>query len=95
MPKGAPANTAAYNETDNNADTCVMGKNFHVCHSSGRVADVFGFRGDYDDPDEIHIATGTTAFDHPDGYVILLTFHEALWYGSFFNKPESTATLWD
>ena len=69
----SPPNTIAMNESDSKADTCVLGANFHLTKLSGRIADVFGFRGDVKEPDQIHIVTGVTAFDHPDGYVILLT----------------------
>ena len=70
------------NESDSNSDTCVLGPNFAPMRLSGRVADVFDFRGDANKPDHIHIATGVTAYDHPDGHVILLKVHEGLWYGT-------------
>ena len=85
IPVSAPPNTTAPNETDNNADTCVLGKNFLLLNVSGRVADVFGFKGDSSKPDEVHIGSAVTAYDHPDGYTMLLTIHEALWYGQSMN----------
>ena len=81
----APENTTAMCESDSNADTCVLGANFKIRCLTNRVADVFGFRGDVNKPDQVHIATGVTAYDHPDGYVILLTVHEGLWYLSLIH----------
>lgn len=80
-PSSAP-NTSANNEADTNADTCVLGKNFLLLNTSTHVASVYGFRGDNHEPDEIPIASGITAYDHPDGRTFLLVVHEALWYGS-------------
>jgi hypothetical protein len=38
-----PANTAAANECDTNADTCCLGKNFVVLHATYRTADVYAY----------------------------------------------------
>ena len=78
-PQSAP-HTQADNEADSNADTTVMGTNFALLSLSRRTADVYAF-----DPSipstTVPIATGATVYDHPEGYPILLVFHEALWYG--------------
>lgn len=85
----SPAHTTADNETDNNADTTVMGANFALINHSTRVADVYAFDTTLG-PTTVPISTGATAYDHPDGYVILLYVHEALWYGSRLNH-----SLWN
>jgi hypothetical protein len=77
----APDHTRADNETDNNADTTVMGKNFALLHHTRRIADVYPFDTNMA-PTAVPIATGATLYDHPDGFPILLILHEALWYGN-------------
>lgn len=77
----APALTIGDNETDNNADTTVMGQNFALLSLTHRIADVYSFDTSLP-PSAIPIGTGATAYDHPDGYTILLIINEALWYGS-------------
>jgi hypothetical protein len=72
--------TQADNEADSNADTSVMGANFALLSLSRRTADVYAFDPSIP-PTSVPIATGATAYDHPDGYPILLIIHEALWYG--------------
>jgi hypothetical protein len=80
IPNEAPAHTPADNECDSNANTCVLGKNFKLIELTGRVADVYGYKGD--EHDAIHILSGVTAYDHPQHGTILLTIHQALWYGT-------------
>lgn len=60
----APPNTVADNESDSNADTCVMGKNFLVISATGWVAKVYGFRDSDNAHDIIPIASGVTAYCH-------------------------------
>jgi hypothetical protein len=82
VPCKAPPFTTASNECDSNADTCVLGKNFKLLELTGRVADVYGYKGG-DNFDAIHIASGaTTAYDHPEHGTILLVINQALWYGT-------------
>jgi hypothetical protein len=57
-----------------------LGKNFKLIELTGRVADVYGYKGD--EHDAIHIVSGVTAYDHPQHGTILLTIHQALWYGT-------------
>jgi hypothetical protein len=80
IPNEAPAFTSADNECDSNADTCVLGKNFKLIELTGRVADVYGYKGD--EHDAIHIVSGITAYDHSQHGTVLLTIHQALWYGT-------------
>jgi hypothetical protein len=80
IPNEAPAFTPGDNECDSNADTCVLGKNFKLIELTGRVADVYGYKGD--EHDAIHIVSGVTAYDHPLHGTVLLTIHQALWYGT-------------
>jgi Reverse transcriptase (RNA-dependent DNA polymerase) len=77
----APAYTTADNETDSNADTTVLGRNFVLLELTPKVAEVYAYDPSIP-PITVPIGTGATAFDHPDGYTILLIIHEALWYGS-------------
>ncbi len=67
-------------ETGNNADTCVMVNIFLLMKTTGRVAEVYGFRTN-DRPDQIHIGSGITAVNHPEHGTILFMVHEGLWYG--------------
>ena len=53
---------------------------FKLIELTGRVADVYGYKGD--DYDAIHIVSGVTAYDHPEHGTVLLMIHQALWYGT-------------
>lgn len=103
-PDNAPALTSAKNECDSNADTCVLGKNFYLLSVSNRTAEVYGFRGNTGQCDDIHIGTGVTAWDDPrTGETILLVMHESLWYGNSMDHSlinpnqirQNRIPLWD
>jgi len=77
-----PVNTTADNECDTNADTCCLGKNFLVLHSTYRTADVYAYDTSIKPIENVPIVTAATAFDDPtSGNTFILVFNEALYYG--------------
>ena len=75
-------------EMDSHADTCVLGKNFIMLHSTGRVCDVFPFTDTYDGIPGVQIATGATAWTCQEtGETYILVVPEALWIPE--NMPHS------
>jgi hypothetical protein len=75
-------------EMDSHADTCVLGKNFIMLHSTGRVCDVFPFTDTYDGIPGVQIATGATAWTCQEtGETYILVVPEALWMPE--NMPHS------
>jgi hypothetical protein len=76
------ANTSAINESDTNADTCCLGKNFIPIGITNRTADVYPYDSAYAPITNVPIVSGATAYDHPDGSTYILVFHESLYYGA-------------
>ena len=73
----------ADNESDTNADTCCLGKNFKVIQFTRRVADVYAYDQSIAPIENVPIVSGATAWDDPaTGVTYLLIFHEALYYGT-------------
>ena len=67
-------------EMDSHADTCVLGRNFVLLHSTGRVCDVFPYTDTYDGITGVQIVTGATAWTCPNtGETFILIIPEALW----------------
>ena len=67
-------------EMDSHADTCVLGRNFVILHSTGRVCDVFPYTDTYDGITGVPIVTGATAWTCPNtGETFILVIPEALW----------------
>ena len=83
-----PAGTIAVNESDTNADTCCLGKNFIVQSYTNRTVDVYSYDTSAAPIQDVPIVTGITAWDCPStGTTYLLVFNEALYYG---NKLDHT-----
>ena len=81
--KSSPPNTSAWNETDSNADTCCLGKNFTVIKYTERTADVYPYNTSYQPLQNVPIVTGATAWDDPvDGKTWILVINEGLYYGN-------------
>ena len=75
-------------EMDSHADTCVLGKNFIMLHSTGRVCDVYPFTDAYDGIPGVQIVTGGTAWTCQEtGETFILVVPEALWMSE--NMPHS------
>ena len=66
------------NETDSNADTCCLGKNWIVLDYTMRTADVFPYDDSYDPITNVPIVSGATAYTDMDGTTFILVIHEAL-----------------
>ena len=78
-----PANTVAPNETDSNADTCCLGKNFLVVNVMTRMADVYAYDKSIAPIENVPTLSGATAYDDPvTGETYILVFHESLYYGT-------------
>ena len=77
-----PENMVAVNEADSNADTCCLGQNFTPLSYTNRSADVYPYSDSYEPLENVHIVTGATAYDHPNGDTYILIFNEALYYGT-------------
>ena len=77
-----PANMAAENECDTNADTCCLGRNFVVLHPTFRTADVYAYDTSIKPIENVPIVSGATAYDDPaSGKTFILVFNESLYYG--------------
>jgi hypothetical protein len=73
----------ADNECDTNADTCCLGRNFVVLHSTFRTADVYAYDTSIKPIENVPIVSGATAYDDATtGTTFILVFHEALYYGT-------------
>jgi hypothetical protein len=67
-------------EMDTHADTCVLGKNFIILHSTGRECDVYPYTDSYEGIKGVQIVTGATSWTCQEtGETFVLTIHEALW----------------
>mgnify|MGYP003326537431 FL=1 len=75
----------ANNETDSNADTCCLGKNWIVCEYTTRTADVFPYNDSYEPITNVPIVTAATAYTDNEGQTFILIIHEALFYGDKMN----------
>ncbi|KAI2500086.1 Reverse transcriptase (RNA-dependent DNA polymerase) [Fragilaria crotonensis] len=76
-------NTSALNECDSNADTCCLGKNFVVLHSTFRTADVYSYDFSMVPIENVPIVSAATAYDDPTtGDTFILVFNEALYYST-------------
>ena len=74
--------TIAINESDTNADTCCLGKNFLVQSYTNRTVDVYSYDTSVEPIADVPIVTGVTAWDCPStGTTYILVFNEALYYG--------------
>jgi hypothetical protein len=71
----------ARSELDNRADTCCAGANFRPLEFTGMSCSVTPFHANYPAMDQIPVATCATAVDMPDGAVVVLIIHEALYFG--------------
>jgi hypothetical protein len=75
-----PERTMATNECDTNADSCCLGKNFHVLHSTFQTADVYAYDTLIKPIEHVPIVTGATAYDDPvTTTTYILVFHESLY----------------
>ena len=76
-----PVNTTADNKCATNTDTCCLGKNFLVVHSTYRTADVYAYDTSIQPIENVPIVTAATASDDPEsGDTFILVFNEALYY---------------
>ena len=66
---------------DSHADTCLAGSNFIAYELTGETLSVYGFDDDAPPLQNIPIATCMTAHTLPDGEVIILVVHQALYFG--------------
>ena len=67
-------------EMKSHADTWVLGKNFIMLHSIGRVCDVYPVTDAYDGIPGVQIVTGGTAWTCQEkGETFILLFPEVLW----------------
>ena len=82
--KEAPSNTTTFNETDNNANTCCLGKNFAMLNPTGKTADVYyPYNHVYEPLHNVPIVSAATAWnDVESGMTWLLIINEGLFYGS-------------
>ena len=69
------------NETDSNADTCCLGKNWIVCEYTTRTADVFPYDDSYEPITNVPIVSGATAYTNDEGETFILVINEDLYYG--------------
>jgi hypothetical protein len=77
-----PPHTKAENECDTNADTCCLGRNFVVLHSTYRTADVYAYNTSIQPIQNVPIVSGATAYnDVSTGITYILVFNESLYYG--------------
>ena len=75
--------TIAVNESDTNADTCCLGKNFVVQSYTNRTVDVYSYDTSIAPIANVPIVTGLTAWDCPQtGATYVLVFNESLYYGT-------------
>jgi hypothetical protein len=64
------------------ADTCCLGRNFVVLHSTYRTADVYAYNAGIKPIENVMIVSGATAYDDAaTGTTYILVFNEALYYG--------------
>ena len=77
-----PENTVAVNEADSNANTFCLGQNFIPLSYTNRSADVYPYSDSYEPLENVLIVSGATAYDHPNGEMYILIFHESLYYGT-------------
>ena len=78
----SPPGTVADNESDSNADTCCLGKNFVAISITNRTADVYPYDTSYQPLVNVPIVSGATAFDDKHtGETFILVFNESLYYG--------------
>ena len=75
-------NTRAQNEADTNANTCCLGHNFIHLHYTNWSADIYPYNDAYAPIENVTIVTAATAFNHSDGKIYILVFHESLYYGT-------------
>lgn len=68
-------------ELDSHADTCCLGSNFAVTYYTGQQVAVRPFSSDYKPMRNVQVVTGETAYDCPDGSVVLLVVHQGLYMG--------------
>ena len=79
----APPGTTGVNESDSNADTCCLGRNFCILSYTNRVVDVFAYDTAIAPKQNIPIVSGATAYTCPyTDRTFILVFHESLFYGS-------------
>lgn len=69
------------NESDSNADTCCLGKNWIVCEYTTRSADVFPYDDSYEPTKNVPIVSGATAYTTEDHETFILVINEGLFYG--------------
>lgn len=74
--------TIALNESDSNADTCCLGKDFTILSYTNQSANVYPYDTSYEPLTNVPIVSGATAYDnHLDGQTCILGFHKSLFYG--------------
>ena len=76
-----------FNESDSNADTCCLGKNWIVYNYTSRTADVYPYDQAYKPAKDVPIVTGASAYTDSTDTTYILIIHEALFYG---NKLDHT-----
>ena len=64
-------------DLDSHADTCVLGKQFHIFEYTGEECNVSPYSKEYD-PVTVKIGHGKCAYDMPDGTTCILTIHHGL-----------------
>ena len=69
------------NETDSNADTCCLGKNWIVYNYTTRSADVYPYNDSYEPIKDVPIVTGASTYTDTQGVTYILLINEALYYG--------------
>ncbi len=77
-----PVNTIVESKCNTNAETCCLGRNFVVLHSTFRTADVYAYDTSIRPTKNAPIVLGATAYDNPDSRkTFILVFNESLYYG--------------
>ena len=69
------------NETDTNADTCWLGKNFTIISHTSRTGYVYPYDSSYSPIQNVLIVTSVTAWNDSTGVTYILIIHEVLYYG--------------
>ena len=81
--KPAAEITYTKNESNSNADTCCLGKNFLVINYITITVDIYPYDSSYTPIQNVPIISGATAYDDPStGQTYVLINNEGLFYGN-------------
>jgi hypothetical protein len=85
----------AKSEINNHTDMTCFGSNFTAIHFTGAYCEVQPFSDQYNTMPNIPIATAATARDNPDtGEVVILLFHQGLWFGDALENSLINLNQW-